>query len=100
MSSSTSSAGPATRRGRPVTLVDVDVHPTMMPAALMERLSARTRRHFDAFGPRIAGAYAMFPRMRNAGFRVDAWPEQGSPAATSSSSGASSSTSTASTTAC
>ena len=85
MSSSTSSgtrAAPATvERERPsdVTLVDVDVHPTMMPAALEERLSARALRHWAEFGPRVAGAYAMFPRMRNGGFRVDARPEHGRP---------------------
>ena len=80
MSSWTSSPELAdTAQARPVTLVDVDVHPTMMPASLRERLSARAREHFDAFGPRIAGAYAMFPRMRNGGFRVDARPEQGFP---------------------
>jgi len=88
MSSSTSSgsagtgAAPATverERPRDVTLVDVDVHPTMMPAALEERLSARALRHWAELGPRVAGAYAMFPRMRNGGFRVDARPEHGRP---------------------
>ena len=85
MSSSTSSgtgAAPATverQRPRDVTLVDVDVHPTMMPAALEGRLSARALRHWAEFGPRVAGAYAMFPRMRNGGFRVDARPEHGRP---------------------
>ena len=64
---------------RQVSLVDVDVHPTMMPASLEERLSAQTLRHYASFGPRVAGAYAMFPRMRNGGFRVDARPEQGLP---------------------
>jgi uncharacterized protein len=64
---------------RAVTLVDVDVHPTMMPASLEERLSARALRHYADFGPRVAGAYAMFPRMRNGGFRVDARPEHGFP---------------------
>jgi predicted TIM-barrel fold metal-dependent hydrolase len=80
MSSSTSSPAAATvDRDAAVTLVDVDVHPTMMPASLLPRLSARAREHFAAFGPRVAGAYAMFPRMRNGGFRVDARPEEGRP---------------------
>ena len=80
MSSSTSSAtAAAVEQRRAVTLVDVDVHPTMMPAAIEERLSARALRHWAEFGPRVAGAYAMFPRMRNGGFRVDARPEHGRP---------------------
>ena len=62
-----------------VKLVDVDLHPTIMPASVMERLSPRWREHFTEFGPRIAGPYAMFPRMRNGGFRVDARPQEGFP---------------------
>jgi predicted TIM-barrel fold metal-dependent hydrolase len=65
--------------GRELSLVDVDVHPTMMPAALHARVSERARAHLSGFGPRVAGAYAMFPRMRNGGFRVDARPEEGLP---------------------
>ena len=61
-----------------VALVDADVHPTMPRDALVERLGAPWREHFLEFGPRVAGAYAMFPRMRNGGFRVDARPEDGS----------------------
>ena len=64
---------------RAITLVDGDVHPTMMPAALQARLSSRWQRHLAEFGPRVAGAYAMFPRMRNGGFRVDARPARGLP---------------------
>jgi predicted TIM-barrel fold metal-dependent hydrolase len=64
---------------RQITLVDGDVHNTMMPASLQQRLGPRWRAHVAEFGPRVAGAYAMFPRMRNGGFRVDARPEQGFP---------------------
>ena len=60
-------------------IVDADVHSTMMPASMLERLGPRSRAHFLEFGPRVAGAYAMFPRMRNGGFRVDARPEKGFP---------------------
>ena len=63
---------------RAIELVDCDVHSTMMPGSLHTRLSARWQRHIEEFGPRVAGAYAMFPRMRNGGFRVDARPEDGS----------------------
>jgi predicted TIM-barrel fold metal-dependent hydrolase len=69
----------ATGARRAITLVDGDVHSTMMPASLHARLSTRWQRHLEEFGPRVAGAYAMFPRMRNGGFRIDARPEKGFP---------------------
>jgi predicted TIM-barrel fold metal-dependent hydrolase len=49
----------------------------MLPAALQARLSARMRSHLAGFGPRVPGAYAMFPRMRNGGYRIDARPAEG-----------------------
>src|SRR3954447_5254270 len=64
---------------RAITLVDGDVHSTMMPGSLHARLSSKWQRHLEEFGPRVAGAYAMFPRMRNGGFRVDARPAEGFP---------------------
>lgn len=61
-----------------ITLVDVDVHPMMPPAALMPRLSDPWRKHFAAFGPQVAGGLAWYHRARNGGFRADAWwPENG-----------------------
>ena len=68
-----------TRPERAITLVDGDVHSTMMPASLHARLSSKWQRHLEQFGPRVAGAYAMFPRMRNGGFRIDARPAEGFP---------------------
>jgi predicted TIM-barrel fold metal-dependent hydrolase len=68
-----------TRSERAIALVDGDVHSTMMPGSLHARLSSRWQRHLEEFGPRVAGAYAMFPRMRNGGFRIDARPETGFP---------------------
>jgi uncharacterized protein len=65
--------------GRTIRLVDGDVHSTMMPASLHARLPSRWQRHLEELGPRVAGAYAMFPRMRNGGFRIDARPEKGFP---------------------
>jgi uncharacterized protein len=67
-----------TERKSAITLVDGDVHSTMMPSSLLPRLSSRWQQHLQEFGPRVAGAYAMFPRMRNGGFRIDARPEDGS----------------------
>src|SRR5690348_6461166 len=64
---------------RAVSLVDCDVHSTMMPGSLHARLSSKWQHHLMEFGPRIAGAYAMFPRMRNGGFRIDARPAEGFP---------------------
>jgi uncharacterized protein len=69
----------ATGSKRAITLVDGDVHSTMMPASLHARLSSKWQRHLEQFGPRVAGAYAMFPRMRNGGFRADARPAEGFP---------------------
>jgi len=74
-----SQGGPSSGSQPAITLVDCDVHSTMMPASLHARLSSRWQRHLEEFGPRVAGAYAMFPRMRNGGFRVDARPEGGFP---------------------
>ena len=62
---------------RALTLVDGDVHTIIMPEALFPRLSARWQRHVMAFGPRVPGAYAFFPRMRNGGYRIDARPAEG-----------------------
>jgi hypothetical protein len=62
---------------RAVRLVDCDVHTIIMPASLGARLSEGVGRHVQAFGPRIAGAYAFYPRMRNGGYRIDARPEEG-----------------------
>ena len=64
---------------RTIKLVDGDVHSTIMPSSLHARLSSHWQRHLEELGPRVAGAYAMFPRMRNGGFRIDARPETGFP---------------------
>ena len=62
---------------RAITLVDADVHSVILPATLQARLSSRWWRHLADFGPRVPGAYAMFPRMRNGGYRIDARPAEG-----------------------
>jgi predicted TIM-barrel fold metal-dependent hydrolase len=63
---------------RSVTLVDADVHSSPTPASLGSRLSSKWRSHLQQFGPRYNGGYAMFPRMRNGGVRLDSHPEDGS----------------------
>jgi predicted TIM-barrel fold metal-dependent hydrolase len=62
-----------------VTLVDTDIHPMMLQPALDARLSERWRRHYRDFGVRIAPPPAIYPRVRNSGYRADAWPEGGFP---------------------
>jgi len=74
-----SQGDPTSDNRRAIQLVDCDVHSTMMPGSVHARLSSRWQRHMEELGPRVAGAYAMFPRMRNGGFRVDARPEEGFP---------------------
>jgi uncharacterized protein len=61
------------------TLVDTDIHPMMLEDSLAPRLSERWRRHYRDFGVRIAPPPAIYPRVRNSGYRVDSWPEGGFP---------------------
>ena len=60
-------------------LVDTDIHPMMLERSLDERLSERWRQRYRDFGVRIAPPPAIYPRVRNSGYRVDAWPEGGFP---------------------
>jgi predicted TIM-barrel fold metal-dependent hydrolase len=60
-------------------LIDADVHPHALPRQLEPHLDERWRSHLERLGTRVAGALAIYPRVRNAGFRVDAWPEGGFP---------------------
>jgi uncharacterized protein len=62
-----------------VTLVDTDIHPMMLSPALEARLSQSWWRRYQDFGVRVAAPPAIYPRVRNAGYRVDAWPEGGFP---------------------
>jgi uncharacterized protein len=73
--SSTPSSAPSAEATPAVTLVDTDVHPTMTPPMLMERLSARWRRHLERFGRRTPMITDIYPRARNAGMRADSWPD-------------------------
>jgi len=64
---------------REVTLVDTDIHPMMLEQSLQERLGERWWHRYRDFGVRIAPPPAIYPRVRNSGYRVDAWPEGGFP---------------------
>ncbi len=64
----------ATTITRPVTLVDCDVHAQATEAMLAEHLSTRARRRLERYGRRTPRVTEWYPRARNAGMRVDAWP--------------------------
>jgi uncharacterized protein len=70
---------PAETARRPVTLVDTDIHPTMLEPSIRERLGERQWRRYRDLGVRIPPPPAIYPRVRNSGFRADAWPEGGFP---------------------
>ena len=73
--SSTPSSAPSAEATPAVSLVDTDVHPTMTPPMVMERLSTRWRRHLERFGRRTPMITDIYPRARNAGMRADSWPD-------------------------
>ncbi|MDQ4117582.1 MAG: amidohydrolase family protein [Actinomycetota bacterium] len=68
----------ATRRAAH-TIVDTDIHPTCPPAELLGRLDAGSRRRWELFGSRVPSPPEVYPRVRNSGFRLDAWPDAGPP---------------------
>jgi predicted TIM-barrel fold metal-dependent hydrolase len=57
-----------------VTLVDCDVHAQATEPMLAHYLSAATRRRLERYGRRTPRVTEWYPRARNAGMRVDAWP--------------------------
>jgi len=66
----------APAQGRSVTLVDCDVHAQPTDQMLAEYLSARARRLLERYGRRTPRITTWYPRARNAGMRVDAWPDK------------------------
>ncbi|WP_337830131.1 amidohydrolase family protein [Pseudonocardia sp. TMWB2A] len=67
-------AAPARRRTG-FTIVDTDIHPACPPAELMPRLDPAARRRYELFGSRVPAPPDVYPRVRNSGYRLDAWPE-------------------------
>lgn len=59
---------------RTVELVDCDVHAQATEAMLAKYLSAPARRMLERYGRRTPRVTEWYPRARNAGMRVDAWP--------------------------
>jgi predicted TIM-barrel fold metal-dependent hydrolase len=64
---------------RAVKLVDTDLHPAPLPRDLTPRLDPRSRERYQRYGVRVANPPQLYPRVRNTGYRVDAWPEGGFP---------------------
>jgi uncharacterized protein len=62
-----------------VELVDVDIHPMVLPLDLIRRLPERWARHVERYGLRAPAIGDVYPRPRNNGMRADAWPERGLP---------------------
>jgi uncharacterized protein len=77
LSSTGASSGAANRTDHMI--VDSDIHPHALPREILPRLSAQHRRRWEMFGSRIPGPPEIYPRVRNSGFRLDAWPEGGFP---------------------
>ncbi|MQA83927.1 MAG: amidohydrolase family protein [Streptosporangiales bacterium] len=62
-----------------VSLVDADIHPAPLPEDLLARLNEPWRSQYERFGVRVAAPPAFYPRVRNGGQRLDAWPDGGVP---------------------
>jgi uncharacterized protein len=66
---------PQAGRTKDVTLVDVDIHPNVMPDELGPWLPQRWTSHLERYGQRAPFISDLYPRGRNNGMRADAWPE-------------------------
>jgi predicted TIM-barrel fold metal-dependent hydrolase len=66
---------PESKAGRPVRLVDADVHPVMARADLHERLSPKWQPYVKRYGVRTPILTEFYPRARGAGMRTDSWPD-------------------------
>jgi uncharacterized protein len=61
---------------RELKLVDCDVHAQPTPAMLSRYLSPRWARHLERYGRRAPMVTEWYPRARNGGMRIDAWPDK------------------------
>jgi predicted TIM-barrel fold metal-dependent hydrolase len=61
---------------RDVKLIDCDVHAQPTEAMLAEHLGLTSRRLLERYGRRTPRITEWYPRARNAGMRVDAWPNK------------------------
>jgi uncharacterized protein len=69
-------SGVEAERTRAVELVDCDVHAQATEPMLAKYLSAPARRMLERYGRRTPRITDWYPRARNAGMRVDAWPDK------------------------
>lgn len=60
-------------------VVDADVHPAALASDIAVRLGEPWRTRFERFGHRMPSPPMLYPRVRNAGMRRDAWPQEGVP---------------------
>jgi predicted TIM-barrel fold metal-dependent hydrolase len=61
---------------RAVQLIDCDVHAQATDAMLAEHMAPSSRRMLERFGRSTPKVTDWYPRARNAGMRVDAWPNK------------------------
>jgi predicted TIM-barrel fold metal-dependent hydrolase len=61
---------------RTVQLIDCDVHAQATDAMLAEHMGPSSRRMLERFGRSTPKVTDWYPRARNAGMRVDAWPNK------------------------
>lgn len=67
-------------QARPRTaILDADIHPAIPAGQLAARMPEPWRTRFTTFGTRVAPPPAMYPRVRNGGMRLDAYPPNGIP---------------------
>jgi uncharacterized protein len=79
MTSTASEATIGPPRSADYPIVDADIHPHALPGEIRPRLPRRHVERWDMFGSRVPGPPEIYPRVRNSGFRLDAWPDGGFP---------------------
>jgi uncharacterized protein len=65
---------PVEQGARALRLVDCDVHAQPLPSMLTPYMSMRWTRHLERYGRRTPMITEWYPRVRNGGMRLDAWP--------------------------
>ncbi|RSN39075.1 amidohydrolase [Amycolatopsis sp. WAC 04197] len=63
------------KKASPDGIVDADVHPFILPHEVAARLPETWRIRLERYGMRPPVPGAIYPRMRNGGYRADSWPE-------------------------
>ncbi|MQA09898.1 MAG: amidohydrolase family protein [Pseudonocardiaceae bacterium] len=79
MTLTASDRAPAKRKNQRTAVIDADIHPHAMPPSISSRLAEPWRTRFERFGTRVPAPPLIYPRVRNGGMRLDAWPQHGAP---------------------